>query len=249
MSSVLGLKVSPKTASVLPARLPPQAAAILSAIRLLRASLTRSTVSTIARSASGLARSAHQCLAVLGETRTAKTGAGVQKLAADAAIESDAAGDVLNIGAQRLAQIGDLVDEGYLGREKGVGRVFDQLGGLYVGEQHRRLDQIERPVELAHDGPRPLAVGADHHSVGTHEIVDRRALAQKLRVGGNVKAVVGQGARAGSRRPRARCRPAPSTWSPRRRSRSAPGRSPRRRQRHRTGRHARRRAATVCRPR
>ena len=36
------------------------------------------------------------------------------------------------------AQIGDLVDEGDLGGEKGVGRVFDQLGGAPVGEQDRR---------------------------------------------------------------------------------------------------------------
>ena len=54
----------------------------------------------------------------------------MQELAADAAVEADAAGDVLDIGADRLAQIGDLVDEGDLGREKGVGGVFDQLGGL-----------------------------------------------------------------------------------------------------------------------
>ena len=54
----------------------------------------------------------------------------MQEFAADAAVEADAAGDVLDIGADRLAQIGDLVDEGDLGREKGVGRVFDQLGGF-----------------------------------------------------------------------------------------------------------------------
>src|SRR5438552_3461670 len=48
MSSVLGLKVRPSTARVLPARLPPQAAMILSAIRRLRAWLTSTTVSTIA---------------------------------------------------------------------------------------------------------------------------------------------------------------------------------------------------------
>jgi hypothetical protein len=118
----------------------------------------------------------------------------MEKLAADAAVEPDAAGDVLDIAAQRLAQIGDLVDEGDLGGEKGVGRVFDQLGGGDIGEQHRRLDQIERPVELAQHRTRPLAGGADHHPVGAHEIGDRRALAQKLRVGGDVEAVGRPGA-------------------------------------------------------
>jgi UDP-glucose-4-epimerase GalE len=107
----------------------------------------------------------------------------MQKLAADAAVEPDAAGDILDVGAQSLAQIGDLVDEGDLSGEKGVGRVFDQSGGDDVGEQHRRLDQIERPVELAQHDPR--------HPVGAHEIGNRRALAQKLRVGGDLDPALG----------------------------------------------------------
>ena len=111
----------------------------------------------------------------------------MQKLAADAAVEADPAGDVLDVGADPFAQVGDLVDKGDLGREKGVGGVFDQFGSLDVGEQHRRLAQIERPIELAHDLPGAVAVGADHHAVGTHEILDRRALAQKFRVRGDVE--------------------------------------------------------------
>ena len=73
---------------------------------------------------------ADQRLAILREARPAEAGAGMQELAADPAVEADAAGDVLHIGADRLAQIGDLVDEGDLGREKGVGGVFDQLGAF-----------------------------------------------------------------------------------------------------------------------
>jgi hypothetical protein len=49
-------------------------------------------------------------------------------------IETDTFGDVLDISANPLAQMGDLVDEGDLGGEKGVCGVFDQLGGLDVGE-------------------------------------------------------------------------------------------------------------------
>src|SRR5260221_13064785 len=52
ISSVLGLKVSPSAARRSPATLPPQAAVIRSAMRRLRASLTRSTGSTIASGAS-----------------------------------------------------------------------------------------------------------------------------------------------------------------------------------------------------
>ena len=45
----------------------------------------------------------------------------MQELAADAAVEADAARHVLHVGADLLAQVGDLVDEGDLGREEGVG--------------------------------------------------------------------------------------------------------------------------------
>ncbi len=128
----------------------------------------------------GFACGAHQRAAVFGKARAAKAGPGMQKLAADAAVETDPLSDVLDVGADRLAQIGDLVDEGDLGGEKGVGRVFDQFGGGDRGEYDRRLDQIERP------GAGPLAVGADHHPVGAHEILDRRTFAQKFRVGGDI---------------------------------------------------------------
>ena len=160
---------------------------ILSAMRSLRASLTRTTVSTIASGASASLRGAHQRAAVLGKARAAKARPGMQKLAADAAVEADALGHVLDIGADPLAQIGDLVDERDLGREKGVGRVFDQFRGLDVGEQHRRFEQIERTVERPHHRAGALAVGADHHPVGAHEILDRRAFAQKFGVGGDVE--------------------------------------------------------------
>src|SRR5205807_1068207 len=50
-------------------------------------------------------------------------------------------------GADGFAEIGHLVDEGNLCREKGVGRVFDQLGGFQRREHDRRLEQIERTVE------------------------------------------------------------------------------------------------------
>src|SRR3546814_7761414 len=72
---------------------------------------------------------------------------GVQELAADAPVEADAAGDVVHVGADLLAEIGDLVDKGDLGGEEGVAGVLGQLGGLQAGEENRRFDQVERPVE------------------------------------------------------------------------------------------------------
>ena len=47
---------------------------------------------------------------------------------------------------------------------------------------HRRFDQVERTVDLAHDRGGALAGRADDDAVGSHEIADRRPLAQKLRI-------------------------------------------------------------------
>ena len=95
--------------------------------------------------------------------------------------------DVVDVGADLLAQVGDLVDEGDLHRQEAVGGVFDELGGLEAGEQDRRLDQEQRAIELAHLLAPALALHPDHHAVGPHEIVDRGALAQELRIGDHVE--------------------------------------------------------------
>ena len=111
----------------------------------------------------------------------------MEKFAADPAVETDAVGHVLDIGADLFAQIGDLVDKGDLGGQKSVGRVFDQFRGLDIGKQHRRLEQVERAVQGPHRRLGALAVAADHHPVGPHEIGDRRALAQEFRVRGDIE--------------------------------------------------------------
>ena len=148
MSSVLGLKVRPSTrdrSCRRPSRR--RTSMTLSAIALLARVVDRDDRLDDALRRVRLARGAGQRQRVLGEARAAEARAGMQELAADAAVEADAARHVVHVGADLLAEIGDLVDEGDLGREEGVGRVLDQLGGLEVGEDDRRLDQIERPVE------------------------------------------------------------------------------------------------------
>ena len=62
----------------------------------------------------------------------------MQKFRADAVVEPHAARHVLHVGADRFAQIGDLVDEGDLGGEEGVGRVFDQLRRAPADIEDRR---------------------------------------------------------------------------------------------------------------
>ena len=82
-------------------------------------------------------------------------------------------------------KIGDLVDEGDLGGEEGVGGVFDQFRGAPGGEHQRRLVERQRPVDFADHLARALVRGADHDAVGKLEIADRRALAQEFRIGGD----------------------------------------------------------------
>ena len=107
----------------------------------------------------------------------------MQEFRTDTVVEADAARHLLHVGADFFRQIGDLVDEGDLGGEEGVGRVFDQLGGAPVGEQNRRAVEIERPIKLRHHLPRARIVAADHDTIGMLEVADGGALAQEFRIG------------------------------------------------------------------
>ena len=107
----------------------------------------------------------------------------MQEFRADALVESDAARHFLNVGAHRLAQVGDLVDEGDLHREIGVGRIFDQFGGAARRVEDRRGVEVERPIDLRHAAPRALVVDADDDAVGPLEVADRSALAQEFGIG------------------------------------------------------------------
>src|SRR5262249_13388064 len=107
---------------------------------------------------------------------------GVQELSCDTTIEPHSARDILHVGAALFAKIRYFVDESDLGREKSVGCVFDELCGAAPSEEHRRLIDEQRPVKLAHYTARPLVVGANHDAIGALDILNCRALAQKLRI-------------------------------------------------------------------
>ena len=120
----------------------------------------------------------------------------MQEFAPDAPVEADAARHVVHVGADLLAQVGHLVDERDLHRQERVGGIFGQFRRLDAGEHDRRLDQVQRAVQPAQHLPRALGLGADHHAVRAHEIADRVALAQELRVGGDVELQIRAGPRA-----------------------------------------------------
>ncbi len=207
MSSVSGLKVRPSTAIVLPRTEPPQACDHPHRHAGLARVVDRDGGLHQPRRRAVVLRGAHQRQRVLGEARAAVARPGMQELAADAAVQPDAARHVVHIGADLLAQIGHLVDEGDLHRQERVGGVFGQFRRLDAGEHDRRLDQIERAVELAQHLARAVALGADHHAVRPHEVADRVALAQEFRVGGDVECPGPAGWRG--RSPRSR-RPVPT---------------------------------------
>ncbi len=81
-----------------------------------------------------------QC--VLGEAGAAISRPGMQELRPDAAVQPDAAGDVLHIGTDFLAEIGNLVDEGDLHRQEGVAGIFDQFRSAACREHERRLVEM-----------------------------------------------------------------------------------------------------------
>ena len=123
-----------------------------------------------------------QGLGVLGETGTAVAGAGMQKFGSDAPVLAHGSRHRLDVGAHRLAEVGDLVDEGNFNRQEGIGRVFDHLGGLEVGLDEGRLVEIEHAVDGAHRLARSVRFDAQHHSVRMHEVVDCRSLPEELGV-------------------------------------------------------------------
>ena len=101
----------------------------------LRWSFTATTVSTMRNGAPASCAVLTSASAVLGKAGAAEARPGMQEFPADALVEADAARDILHIGADLFAQIGDLVDEGDLGGEEAVGRVFDQLRRAAVDEE------------------------------------------------------------------------------------------------------------------
>ncbi len=90
---------------------------------------------------------------VLWKAGPAEPRPGMQEFGADAVIQTDPARDFLDIGADFLGEIGDLVDKGHFGRQKGIGRIFGQLRSAAIGIEDRRRIQVKRPVDFGDDLP------------------------------------------------------------------------------------------------
>ena len=128
----------------------------------------------------GVARELLERRDVFWETGTAEAQPCLQEVWAQPVIQPDAGGHVHDVGADQLADARDLVDEADARGEERVRRELDHLGGGDVGDHDRRVERlVERRdalrtvgLERAHDDP-----------VRVHEVVNRRALGEELRVG------------------------------------------------------------------
>ena len=112
----------------------------------------------------------------------------MQELRANAVIQAHRLGHHLDVRADPLAEVRHFIDEGDLGRQEGVGGVFDHLGRGDVREDEGGFDQVEGAVEVAHDRFRLGTVGADDDTVRPHEVFHGRSFTEEFGVGHDVKA-------------------------------------------------------------
>ena len=100
-------------------------------------------------------------------------------------IKAHTARHIMHIRTDFFTKIGDFIDEGDLGREEGIGGVFNQLRRFQRCRQYGRFNQIERAIEPLQHGEPLIILNPNDHAVRAHEITNRAAFPQKFRVGGN----------------------------------------------------------------
>ena len=107
---------------------------------------------------------------VLRETAAAATDARAQEVRAEPMVEADAFGDALDVGADELADVRDLVDERDARHQERVRRELDHLGGVDVCAHDGRVDaRVQRLDRVAVR----LVERADDDPIGLHEVAHR----------------------------------------------------------------------------
>src|SRR5690606_12291809 len=126
----------------------------------------------------------HEGADVLGQAAAAEADPGTEELLADAVVVAEGLGELDDVGASGLAQLGHGVDEGDLGGQEGVGGDLDQVGGGVVGQQSGDLLAVDEVVvdlvqhRAADLGGLLVAGQAVDHAVGGDGVLHREALAQ-----------------------------------------------------------------------
>src|SRR6266511_3213992 len=147
---------------------------------------------------------ADEGLHVLGEAGTSVAGAGEQERRADAPVGADSLPHERHVGAERLAQPGDLVHERDARGEHGVRRILRHLGRRHVHVDDGVAGAHQRRVQLPEEASGSIRVRTHDHAIRLHEVLDRRAFLQEHRVGADVKR---QGGVLGDLGPQPRGRP------------------------------------------
>jgi hypothetical protein len=82
----------------------------------------------------------------------------------------------------RSARPREFVHEADARRQHGVGRVLGEFGAARIHQLQLVAVARKRRVDRPHQQRRALVVGADDDPVGAHEVVDRGAFLEELRV-------------------------------------------------------------------
>ena len=134
-----------------------------------------------------LLSAANQGLDVFRETGTAVSAARIEEFVPDAAVRPDSLAHHIDVRSHGLAQIGHVVDETDTRGQHGIRGVFGHLGRRNIHEHHPEIIQQQRFVKFRHQVSRPFGIGAHHHAVGSHEILDGIAFLEEFRIGSHVE--------------------------------------------------------------
>ena len=99
--------------------------------------------------------------------------------------DADRLAHLIDVGADQLAHVGDLVHERNPRRQDGVRRVLAELGAGRVHHHDRRAGPRERARTARASSRRRASspsLDADDHAIRLHEVLDRRALLEELGV-------------------------------------------------------------------
>ncbi len=178
-SSVSGLKARPQKAIVRSCRVP---TALLDEVREKMRLLLVGEVRRLGHAHRHAVRPTQvkEGLHVLREARSAVPGTGVEEALSDPRVAAHAQPDRVHVGARRVAEARELVHERHAHREHRVGGVLRQLARARVGHDDALARELQRGVEGAERLARVLASRAEDHAVGAEEVLNGRALLQKL---------------------------------------------------------------------
>ena len=129
-------------------------------------------------------RRLQQRLDVFREATAAVAHAGKQERGTDPAIAANRLAHLIDVSTDQLAHVGNLVHEGDARGKNRVRGIFAQLGAGRIHHQNRRAGPRKRRIQLFHDRHRALVarIGTDYDPVRFHEVFDRGALLQELRI-------------------------------------------------------------------